>query len=487
MLRPDGADAAARARSARSARAVPNIMLGYWNDAGRDREVLRDGWLRTGDLGHMDEDGFLYIDGRAVDMIKVGAFRVSPQEIEEVIAALAGRRGSRRDGDRRRVLGQAIKAVIVPRDGAAARRARRQGALPPAPGDLQGSEGRRVRDALPRTVVRQDSALQTGLRGSCMAAWQRARRTRSGYGQRRGHRAHLRAPARDPREGRCRAAASSSPCRAASTARSAAALCVQGARPGARLRPDAAGARFLGLQHRARPAARRASRHQVRSVRHRAGARGHRLLPAGATRPSARVFPDYGDGWKNKIVISGGLEGPRQPFPARRADAGRRDAAGAPRPARVPADRRRDQLQAAHPQDGRVLPRRPPQLRGHRHAEPARVRPGLLREERRRQRRREADRAPVQDAGLRARAPPEAAGRDLQRDADHRHLQPGAGPGRVLFRAAVPADGPGAVGAQPRLHRRRARARRSASRDAQAANVSTRTSRRSAARRATCT
>ena len=54
-------------------------------------------------------------------------------------------------------------------------------------------------------------------------------------------------------------------------------------------------------------------------------------------------------------------------------------------------------------QDDRVLPRRSPELRGRRHAEPARVRPGLLREAGRRRGRREADRAPLQDAGLRAR------------------------------------------------------------------------------------
>jgi long-chain acyl-CoA synthetase len=88
----------------------PNVMLGYWNDAAATAEVLQDGWLRTRDLGYLDEDGYLYIVGRATDMIKVGAFRVSPQEIEEVIVGL--------DGVEDEVLGQAIKAVIVPRPGA---------------------------------------------------------------------------------------------------------------------------------------------------------------------------------------------------------------------------------------------------------------------------------------------------------------------------------------------------------------------------------
>ena len=62
--------------------------------------------------------------------------------------------------------------------------------------------------------------------------------------------------------------------------------------------------------------------------------------------------------------------------------------------------------------------------------------------------------------------------RRLRRDPDHRHLQPGAGPGRVLFRAALPADGSRAVGAQPRRARGRARRARSRSRrDAGASGV----------------
>ena len=81
------------------------------------------------------------------------------------------------------------------------------------------------------------------------------------------------------------------------------------------------------------------------------------------------------------------------------------------------------------------------------HAQPARVRPGLLRQERRRRGRRQADRAPLQDPGLRAgRAPGRARG-DPQPPADHRHLLAAAEPGGVLLRAALRADGPRALGA----------------------------------------
>jgi acyl-CoA synthetase (AMP-forming)/AMP-acid ligase II len=96
----------------------PNVMLGYWNDAAASADVLRDGWLRTRDLGYMDQDGYLYLVGRATDMIKTGAFRVSPQEIEEVIAAIEGVEDAAVVAIPDEVLGQAVKAVVVPRPGA---------------------------------------------------------------------------------------------------------------------------------------------------------------------------------------------------------------------------------------------------------------------------------------------------------------------------------------------------------------------------------
>jgi acyl-CoA synthetase (AMP-forming)/AMP-acid ligase II len=95
----------------------PNIMLGYWADPGLTACVLRDGWLHTGDLGHVDGDGYLYIDGRAEDMIKVGAFRVTPQEVEEVLAAHPSVEEVAVTGVPDDVLGSAVKAVVVLRDG----------------------------------------------------------------------------------------------------------------------------------------------------------------------------------------------------------------------------------------------------------------------------------------------------------------------------------------------------------------------------------
>ena len=96
----------------------PNIMLGYWRDEEMTREAVMDGWLHTGDLAHTDDEGFLYIDGRLVEMIKVGSFRVSPLEVEEVLATLPGIAEMAVASTPDPLLGQAIKAVLVLREGA---------------------------------------------------------------------------------------------------------------------------------------------------------------------------------------------------------------------------------------------------------------------------------------------------------------------------------------------------------------------------------
>lgn len=63
----------------------PNLMSGYWRQPEESAAVLRDGWLRTGDIGRLDSDGFLYIEGRKKDIIKTSGYRVSPAEVEAVL------------------------------------------------------------------------------------------------------------------------------------------------------------------------------------------------------------------------------------------------------------------------------------------------------------------------------------------------------------------------------------------------------------------
>lgn len=64
----------------------PNVMLGYWNAQQATADTLIDGWLHTGDVGHWDSDGFLYVDGRIKDMIISGGENIYPAEIENVLA-----------------------------------------------------------------------------------------------------------------------------------------------------------------------------------------------------------------------------------------------------------------------------------------------------------------------------------------------------------------------------------------------------------------
>jgi long-chain acyl-CoA synthetase len=62
-----------------------NVMRGYWNKPKETDEDLRDGWFHTGDMGHIDEDGYVFIDDRKKDMIIRGGENVYPREIEEVL------------------------------------------------------------------------------------------------------------------------------------------------------------------------------------------------------------------------------------------------------------------------------------------------------------------------------------------------------------------------------------------------------------------
>ncbi len=63
----------------------PNVMKGYWKKPEETAQALRGGWMHSGDLGKLDEDGYLYITGRLKDLIIKGGENISPNELEEVI------------------------------------------------------------------------------------------------------------------------------------------------------------------------------------------------------------------------------------------------------------------------------------------------------------------------------------------------------------------------------------------------------------------
>ena len=66
---------------------APQVMECYWERPAETADIVRDGWLYTGDLGYMDEEGFVFIVDRKKDLIKPSGFQVWPREVEEVIAS----------------------------------------------------------------------------------------------------------------------------------------------------------------------------------------------------------------------------------------------------------------------------------------------------------------------------------------------------------------------------------------------------------------
>jgi long-chain acyl-CoA synthetase len=63
----------------------PHVMLGYWNRPAESADVLRGGWFHSGDVGYMDDDGYVYIVDRTKDMINSAGFKIWPREVEEVL------------------------------------------------------------------------------------------------------------------------------------------------------------------------------------------------------------------------------------------------------------------------------------------------------------------------------------------------------------------------------------------------------------------
>ena len=95
----------------------PQVMQGYWHLPDETASALRNGWLYTGDLAVMDEEGYFFIMDRKKDMVIVGGYNVYPREVDEVLLehpdVLEGVSVGIPDG----VRGEALKAYIVPRPG----------------------------------------------------------------------------------------------------------------------------------------------------------------------------------------------------------------------------------------------------------------------------------------------------------------------------------------------------------------------------------
>jgi long-chain acyl-CoA synthetase len=91
----------------------PNIMKGYYKRPKETAEIIQDGWLHTGDLGHVDEDGYIYITGYKKDMIITSGFNVYCREVENVLSEITGIRESAITGIPDLMRGAIIKAFVV--------------------------------------------------------------------------------------------------------------------------------------------------------------------------------------------------------------------------------------------------------------------------------------------------------------------------------------------------------------------------------------
>ena len=98
----------------------PQVMKGYWNKPQETAQVLRDGWLYTGDIARKDEDGYFYIVDRKKDMIIAGGYNIYPREVEEVLFECPKVKEAGVIGVPDQYRGETVKAFVVLKDGVAA-------------------------------------------------------------------------------------------------------------------------------------------------------------------------------------------------------------------------------------------------------------------------------------------------------------------------------------------------------------------------------
>jgi long-chain acyl-CoA synthetase len=94
----------------------PQVMAGYWNKPDETQNVLTHGWLKTGDIARMDEQGFFFIVDRKKDMILVSGFNVFPNEIEEAISKHPKVLEVAVVGVPHKTAGEVVKAFVIPKD-----------------------------------------------------------------------------------------------------------------------------------------------------------------------------------------------------------------------------------------------------------------------------------------------------------------------------------------------------------------------------------
>jgi acyl-CoA synthetase (AMP-forming)/AMP-acid ligase II len=95
----------------------PHLMSGYWKRPDLSAEAIRDGWLKTKDMGRIDAHGYVYLLGRKDEMIISGGYNIAPREVEDVLYQHAGVQEAAVVGEPDEEWGQAVVAYVVMRDG----------------------------------------------------------------------------------------------------------------------------------------------------------------------------------------------------------------------------------------------------------------------------------------------------------------------------------------------------------------------------------
>ena len=88
----------------------PNVIRSYWKESSTMNPV--EGWLKTGDLGHFDDEGYLYLKGRTDDIINVAGEKVNPQDVERIVKLLADIEEAIAVGVKHETFGQVVKLFV---------------------------------------------------------------------------------------------------------------------------------------------------------------------------------------------------------------------------------------------------------------------------------------------------------------------------------------------------------------------------------------
>jgi long-chain acyl-CoA synthetase len=131
----------------------PQVMAGYYKDPEATTAVLKDGWLRTGDVGRIDEEGYVFLIDRSKDVIIASGYNVFPSQVEAALLALPEVQDAAVVGVPDAYRGETVKAFVVPAPGAAITLDQLARRLSDRLSPVETPKLLEIRDSLPRTPV----------------------------------------------------------------------------------------------------------------------------------------------------------------------------------------------------------------------------------------------------------------------------------------------------------------------------------------------